>query len=821
MSRKIRSCFVALFGAAILLVSIPLLTKEPFDPAAFEGQGCKGALQCFGMQPETTENLDRTPKDRGVGIRHRGLPSSVDLSEYLPPVGSQGRQGSCVAWSTTYYTKTLHEKVSRNWSLDAGGSVSERCVSGVARVFSPAWTYNQINGGQDRGSSIYNAMNLLVGKGAATCGRMPYDVRNYTRQPDSSAQGEAAKYTADSFTRIPCEERDALKAALAKKLPVVGGFQVTSDMYKMGSSGVWDSFTPPVKGGHAMAVIGYDDNKRSDRGHRGAFKFVNSWGTSYGKDGFGWISYDNWVSVCKYTYVLYPKQRGGGDEPTPEPGPKPEPVGTTVKAPTRVVATQGTFADRIVVSWEPGEGAGAYEVERSQGGSGFQSIGNATETNFTDSGVQAGVAFRYRVVSIGESARSSGDDSPVAEGFAQAATQTRPEVVTGFTAEAESSGSRVVVSLSWSEVAGASSYALLRHDSNSRRWTALTTGTTGTSYSDRNAPTGAVIHYAIRAQNSVGAGEYAMVEVKVGGGTRPPGVITDLKASQGTRRDGIEVSWTAAPGATGYFLLRYDPSDPEWKIRGRTDQNTVVDNDSAATSGRQVYYAVVPFSAAGAGTYTQPVMGYADTGTHRGVTPSAPADLRVSSRKGRTLTISWKASKGASEYYVFRKEQGAAKFEFVASSGRGLSYSGALPDSGTVYFYTVTAKSALGGESARAPAVAAFDNEPRPAVRRRFVPGQGMDLLAGTWKATHLGESAAYNLVLEVGQGGPGFVAKLSADGKSRGTASGKYAMDSRSLMAGGFSMDLVGEGSAVVRIDDRRLFPEKLRLVFVREKRH
>ncbi len=817
MFRSFRTLALAVVGAVFLLGGVPLLTKQTFNPAEFQGQGCKGGLACFGMESEPAEQVERVPKDPSVGVRHRGLPSSVDLSSFLPPVGSQGSQGSCVGWSTTYYTKTLHEKVARQWSLDAGSSVSARCGSSATRIFSPAWTYNQINGGQDRGSSIYNAFQLLSSKGASSCSRMPYDVKNYTRQPDGSARSEAAGFVADSFKQIPCEDHDAIKAVLAKRMPVVGGFKVTKDMYEMGSSGVWDSFTEPVKGGHAMAVVGYDDSKRSDRGHRGAFKFVNSWGTSYGVSGFGWISYENWANVCKYTYVLYPKQGGGGEEPKPTPGPSPEPSGTVVKATTRVVATQGTYADRIVVSWEPAEGATAYEVQRSQGDSGFQSVGNAAENNYSDEGVQAGVAFRYRVVSIGESARSSPDDSPVAEGYAQQAspTPTRPGSVTGFTGSAESSGGRVVVSLSWTETAGATSYALLRHDANSRQWRTLSARATGTSYTDTGAPAGTVLHYAIRAQNNAGAGEFAMAEVKVGGGSRPPNVVTDLNATQGTRRDGILISWSATPGAAGYFLLRYD--QPRWVVLGRTAGTSHLDNTPQATSGRQVYYTVVPFSQAGAGTYVDPVMGYTDRGTHRGVSPAAPEGLRVTARRGKTFTLAWKPSKGASEYYVFRKKQGSTGFQFVTSTGNKVTYTGEVPDTGNVYFYTVTAKSGMGGESARAPAVAAFANEPVAPVRRRFVPGQGLSRLAGTWSATHLTNTAAHKLVLEVSPSGADFVARLTRDGRETGTARGRYAMDSTSLVSGGFSLKLINDTTAVVRIDDRKMFPEMLRLTFVK----
>jgi len=39
-----------------------------------------------------------------------------------------------------------------------------------------------------------------------------------------------------------------------------------------------------VLGGHAVAIVGYDDSKQ-------AFKIANSWGTGWGVNGYGWISY--------------------------------------------------------------------------------------------------------------------------------------------------------------------------------------------------------------------------------------------------------------------------------------------------------------------------------------------------------------------------------------------------------------------------------------------------------------------------------------------------------------------------------------------------
>ena len=43
--------------------------------------------------------------------------------------------------------------------------------------------------------------------------------------------------------------------------------------------------TESVQGGHAVTVVGYDEKKSKG----GAFLIKNSWGTDWGKRGYGWI----------------------------------------------------------------------------------------------------------------------------------------------------------------------------------------------------------------------------------------------------------------------------------------------------------------------------------------------------------------------------------------------------------------------------------------------------------------------------------------------------------------------------------------------------
>jgi hypothetical protein len=205
------------------------------------------------------------------------LPPSVNLKNQFPAPGDQGRQLSCAPWAVAYALRSQMEESKLGWGLHTD-----------EHIFSPAYVYNQINEGADRGSAISHSMWLLINQGAASLASFPYDEFNYWRQPTIEQRGEAAHFRVRGFGFI--EGRDNIKRHLADGNGVVITVRVFPDFYALSPSNpIYNDISgAPAGMGHAICLIGYDDNM----GENGAFKFINSWGTNWGLGGYGWISYD-------------------------------------------------------------------------------------------------------------------------------------------------------------------------------------------------------------------------------------------------------------------------------------------------------------------------------------------------------------------------------------------------------------------------------------------------------------------------------------------------------------------------------------------------
>src|SRR5437868_6482065 len=62
---------------------------------------------------------------------------------------------------------------------------------------------------------------------------------------------------------------------------------------------VWKPTEEPLLsyGGHALCVVSYADNK-----YGGAVEIQNSWGTTWGNQGYTWIKYEDFARFTHYAF---------------------------------------------------------------------------------------------------------------------------------------------------------------------------------------------------------------------------------------------------------------------------------------------------------------------------------------------------------------------------------------------------------------------------------------------------------------------------------------------------------------------------------------
>lgn len=254
-------------------------------------------------------------------------PSSFSTVQHLPPVGDQGQQGSCVGWATAYYTKTAQEHLERGWAITSANT---------NHIFSPAFIYNQrTNSGE--GMNVENGCSILVAQGCATLATQPYNP-GVDRGVYASATTEAAGYKALSYRRIgafgslPDTALDEVRSFMATRgSPVIFGVEVYDSFMEYRGGNVLGNVTSgQSRGGHAIAVVGYDDAIAG-----GAFRVVNSWGPNWGDRGFAWIPYESMREIFIYAYAVTDQT----STTPPPPPPAPTDSGNNTIAGAGVIAT--------------------------------------------------------------------------------------------------------------------------------------------------------------------------------------------------------------------------------------------------------------------------------------------------------------------------------------------------------------------------------------------------------------------------------------------------------------------------------------------------
>jgi fibronectin type 3 domain-containing protein len=249
-----------------------------------------------------------------------------------------------------------------------------------------------------------------------------------------------------------------------------------------------------------------------------------------------------------------------------------------VAPPLNVAASDGTFYDRISISWDAVAGATGYKVYRSTALTGtYTQIGTPTGNQFDDLNSTPG-DFYYKVKTtkaLGDSYFSNADAGRILSSPAISATD-------GTLSDR--------IRVSWPAATGATSYKLYRATSQAGAYTLI--ATTPLLQLDITTGSTAVLWFKVAASNASGDSVLSTEDSGFAGVAAPTGVA----ASDGTFADHIAVTWNAVGGATSYKIFRSATSNGTYT---QIDTSATANYDDFSVAAGTFFYKIKTTTGAG------------------------------------------------------------------------------------------------------------------------------------------------------------------------------------------------------------------------------
>lgn len=284
-----------------------LFVSEVEIPEAEERMGTGWLPPLPDMRDYTEEHPNIAPMAEQLGVSVTlkappALPPTEDLRQWCSPIENQGRLGSCTAHAGVGVVEYFEN---RAFGRHIDGS----------RLFVYKATRNLLGVTGDTGAWLRTTMGALRLLGVPPERYWPYTdrkqpgpagLRTFDDEPTSFVYEIADNFEALRYfchdpvgsTMPKAKVLDSVKKFIAAGVPSMFGFYGFPS-YR--NSDVRGGFPFPCPGeraiwGHAIVAVGYDDNKRikntvCNKSTKGALLIRNSWGTTWGDNGYGWLPY--------------------------------------------------------------------------------------------------------------------------------------------------------------------------------------------------------------------------------------------------------------------------------------------------------------------------------------------------------------------------------------------------------------------------------------------------------------------------------------------------------------------------------------------------
>ncbi len=239
------------------------------------------------------QDIKGISKMLGLTVKTHSLPATIDLRQWCSPIENQLNLGSCTAHAGMGIVEYFER---RAYGKHIEGS----------RLFLYKTTRNLMKVTGDTGAWLRNTMGALCLCGVPAEKYWVYNVPDFDKEPPAFVYAVADNYEALKYfchdsqgaNVSPETVLSTVKKYLAAGIPSMFGFW---GFPSFNNTNVKGGIPYPCRGekakwGHAIVAVGYNDRKKikntkCNQETTGALLIRNSWGTTWGDNGYGWLPY--------------------------------------------------------------------------------------------------------------------------------------------------------------------------------------------------------------------------------------------------------------------------------------------------------------------------------------------------------------------------------------------------------------------------------------------------------------------------------------------------------------------------------------------------
>ena len=225
---------------------------------------------------------------------------NYDGRAYIGPIRDQGNCGSCYAFGAAASAEGSYNLAKNLYD----GDCADFSEAYIAWCLGALPAYNPHFYGCDGADYDYMELQALTDIGLANEADFPY------QDTWAGGCGYAGPTTAfRSWHRVPCGDIEAIKLAILN-YGVIDAAVMVTNAFQAYSGGIYEDTLTACDGDpcsytetdHAISLVGWNDN--GDPETQGYWILRNSWGPSWGENGYMRIKYHSAAVACAATYLV-------------------------------------------------------------------------------------------------------------------------------------------------------------------------------------------------------------------------------------------------------------------------------------------------------------------------------------------------------------------------------------------------------------------------------------------------------------------------------------------------------------------------------------